>query len=70
MQCPGGLCLPADRVCDGRRDCPSGIDEALCPTRGTQSIKERRGEERRGRENGRGEEERGEEKREEEKGGG
>uniref|UniRef100_A0A3Q1FCU8 SCO-spondin n=1 Tax=Acanthochromis polyacanthus TaxID=80966 RepID=A0A3Q1FCU8_9TELE len=31
FQCPGDQCVPADRVCDGHKDCPSGIDEAVCP---------------------------------------
>lgn len=34
FQCPGGDCVPAHRVCDGRRDCASGTDEAVCPSKG------------------------------------
>lgn len=39
FQCPGDQCLPADRVCDGHRDCPSGIDEAVCPSKGRDNNK-------------------------------
>uniref|UniRef100_A0A667YJF4 SCO-spondin n=1 Tax=Myripristis murdjan TaxID=586833 RepID=A0A667YJF4_9TELE len=35
FQCPGDKCVPADRVCDGHRDCPSGTDEAVCPSKVT-----------------------------------
>lgn len=35
FQCPGDQCVPADSVCDGNRDCPSGTDEAVCPSKGT-----------------------------------
>lgn len=35
FQCPGDQCVPADKVCDGHRDCPSGTDEAVCPSKGT-----------------------------------
>uniref|UniRef100_A0A3B4TCW3 SCO-spondin n=1 Tax=Seriola dumerili TaxID=41447 RepID=A0A3B4TCW3_SERDU len=35
FQCPGDMCVPADRVCDGHRDCPSGTDEAVCPSKVT-----------------------------------
>lgn len=34
LQCPGDLCVPAERVCDGVPDCPSGTDEAVCPPGG------------------------------------
>lgn len=34
FQCPGDQCVPVDTVCDGHRDCPSGTDEAICPSRG------------------------------------
>lgn len=34
FQCPGDECVPAHRVCDGHRDCPSGTDEAVCPRKG------------------------------------
>lgn len=38
FQCPGAQCVPAEKVCDGLRDCPSGTDEAVCPVGGKMSI--------------------------------
>lgn len=37
FQCRGDQCVPADRVCDGTKDCPSGSDEAVCPSKGTKN---------------------------------
>lgn len=34
FQCPDDKCVPANRVCDGQRDCPAGTDEEICPSRG------------------------------------
>lgn len=27
LRCPTGLCIPAEKICNGERDCPSGYDE-------------------------------------------
>lgn len=38
FQCRIDQCVPADRVCDGTKDCPSGSDEAVCPSKGTKKT--------------------------------
>lgn len=38
FQCPNDKCVPANRVCDGHTDCPTGTDEAICPSRGKNNL--------------------------------
>lgn len=28
LQCPIGLCIPPEKICNGERDCPTGYDES------------------------------------------